>query len=111
MRHYSWIDRAISRLDKLARGRVQTPEQQSAAYLRANHHTQFCAQALYQAQAVMANDDSLATSFVEHAQQKEDHLKWCEVRIQELNTQTSKLNPIGYTASFGMGILLSLIHI
>ncbi len=108
MRHYSWFDRAISGLDKLARGRVQTPEQQSTAYLRVNHHGQLCAQALYQAQALMANDDSLATSFVEYAQQKEEHLKWCEIRLQELNAQTSRLNSIGYAASFGMGLLIGL---
>jgi ubiquinone biosynthesis monooxygenase Coq7 len=77
--------------------------------MRVNHHAQLCAQALHQAQAVMARDDSLATSFVECAQAKEEHLKWCEVRLQELNGQTSVLNPIGYASSFSIGILVGLL--
>jgi ubiquinone biosynthesis monooxygenase Coq7 len=37
------------------------------------------------------------------AQEEVDHLAWCEQRLQQLNSQTSLLNPVFYTGSFLLG--------
>ena len=37
------------------------------------------------------------------AQEENDHLDWCETRINELGGRTSLLNPLWYAGSFSIG--------
>jgi ubiquinone biosynthesis monooxygenase Coq7 len=42
------------------------------------------------------------------AQEENDHLDWCETRIQELGGRTSLLNPFWYAGSFAIGALAGI---
>jgi ubiquinone biosynthesis monooxygenase Coq7 len=73
--------------------------------MRINHTGEVCAQALYQGQAVTARDPSVRQSMERSAQEENDHLDWCERRIEELGGRTSLLNPLWYAGSFAIGAL------
>jgi ubiquinone biosynthesis monooxygenase Coq7 len=81
---------------------------QSAAYMRINHVGEVCAQALYQGQALFAQDDKLKATLYEAAREENDHLLWCEARLRALDSRTSYLNPLWYCGSFCIGALTSL---
>lgn len=81
----------------------------SARLMRVNHTGEVCAQGLYRGQ-LFFNKNSLIKSELEEAAQEEiDHLSWCESRIEELEGEKSKLNPIFYFGSFVMGSIASII--
>ncbi len=123
-RHYSLFDRLINQADNALRtvagGHAGTdrpnptagteipelapPERRHVAGLmRVNHTGEVCAQALYQGQAVTARLPRIRRQMEISAQEEEDHLHWCEQRLQELNSHTSLLNPVWYSLSFGIG--------
>lgn len=77
----------------------------SRRLMRINHTGEVCAQALYIGQAMAARRPDVREKLLESAAEEIDHLDWCETRIQELEGQTSKLNPIFYAGSFGLGFL------
>lgn len=78
---------------------------ESARMMRINHTGEVCAQALYQGQALTARLDTVRGSMEQAAQEENDHLAWCEQRIQELGSHTSYLNPVFYAGSFALGAL------
>jgi len=46
---------------------------------------------------------------LDHSGQEEmDHLAWCEMRLQELGSHTSYLNPFWYAGSFAIGLVAGL---
>lgn len=123
-RRYSPIDHLLINLDQAIRtvcGRPQTSErprpaapetelepaeqQYSARLMRINHTGEVCAQALYQGQALTARLGAVRESMDRAAIEENDHLAWCESRIEELNSHTSFLNPFFYTGSFLIGTL------
>ena len=63
-----------------------------------------CAQALYQAQALVARDDALRQQFEQAARDEVDHLAWTEERLQQLGARTSLLNPLWYAGAFAIGL-------
>ena len=73
--------------------------------MRINHTGEVCAQALYQGQALTARDEATREAMQVSADEEEDHLAWCEQRLEELNSHTSYLNPAFYALSFGIGAL------
>jgi ubiquinone biosynthesis monooxygenase Coq7 len=77
--------------------------QHIAGLMRINHTGEVCAQALYQGQALTARLPTVRKEMEQAAQEEVDHLAWCEQRLQQLNSQTSLLNPIFYTGSFLLG--------
>ncbi len=85
-----------------------TQRQHIGRLMRINHTGEICAQALYQGQSLTArlaaNRDALRAA----AQEEEDHLAWCQSRIQELGGRTSLLNPLWYTASLALGVLAGM---
>lgn len=83
--------------------------QKSGRLMRVNHCGEVCAQALYQGQALTARSGRVANAMHEAAEEEADHLAWCEARLKELNTPVSKLNPIWYASSFGMGAIAGLL--
>ena len=75
----------------------------TAGLMRINHTGEVCAQALYQGQALTARLPRVRKSMEVAAKEEEDHLAWCEDRLQELDSHTSLFNPIWYVMSFGIG--------
>ncbi len=77
--------------------------------MRINHTGEVCAQALYQGQALTAKSAGVKSAMQESAKEEEDHLAWCEERLAQLDSQPSKLNPLFYGLSFGMGALAGAV--
>ena len=128
-RNFSPIDRALVNLDQAVRtvfGRPRTTERPNPAagiaetdlsekerkhiarLMRVNHTGEVCAQALYQGQALTARLPEVQLSMERSAQEENDHLDWCETRIDELGDRKSLLNPLWYAGSFAMGALAGL---
>ena len=80
-----------------------------AGLMRINHTGEVCAQALYQGQALTAKESTVADAMNQAAKEEVDHLAWCEERIEELESDTSILNPIFYGLSFGIGAVAGMI--
>ena len=80
----------------------------AAGLMRVNHTGEVCAQALYQGQALMARSDDTRQKLLSAAQEEADHLAWCESRLQELDAEPSRLNPLFYAASFALGAATAL---
>ncbi len=81
----------------------------SASLMRVNHSGEVCAQALYQGQAVFAKSEQVKASLIESAEEENDHLNWCKTRLEELDSNTSLLNPIWYIGSFTIGLTAGAI--
>lgn len=86
-----------------------TSQQHIAGLMRINHTGEVCAQALYQGQAATAKLPNVRHAMEEAAKEEEDHLAWCEERLRELGSSPSKLNPIFYALSYGMGATAGLV--
>lgn len=76
-----------------------------AALMRVNHVGEVCAQALYDAQALGAPDETLRKQFEAAARDETDHLAWTESRLAELGGRVSRLNPLWYAGAFGLGLV------
>jgi len=75
----------------------------AAGLMRVNHAGEVCAQALYQGQALTARLHSVRSQMEQAAEEERDHLAWCEARLEALQSHTSRLNPLWYGLSFGLG--------
>ena len=75
----------------------------AAGLMRVNHTGEVCAQALYQGQALTARLPDVREEMEQAAAEEVDHLVWCEQRLRELDSHTSRLNPIWYGLSFALG--------
>tara|TARA_B100000035_G_scaffold286426_1_gene270706 strand:+ start:221 stop:844 length:624 start_codon:yes stop_codon:yes gene_type:complete len=81
----------------------------NAKYMRVNHTGEICAQALYRGQLFFNKNNEIKEELEKAADEEIDHLVWCDIRIQELEGKTSKLNPIFYSGSFLLGAFTSFI--
>ena len=129
-RHYSPVDRLLLQADAALRtllpfsGQPNRPSpaivqpeveldelttQHIAGLMRINHTGEVCAQALYQGQASTASLPHVRHAMEEAAREEEDHLAWCEERIQELGGVPSKLNPLFYAMSYAVGATAGLV--
>jgi len=119
------IDRAISGFDHALRaltGTVSSARPYPAAgihetdlspaerrhaggLMRVNHTGEVCAQALYQAQALVARGPDVRDRFTKAARAEEEHLAWTQQRLRELGDRTSYLNPLWFAGSFAIGLL------
>ncbi|MBQ0755281.1 MAG: 2-polyprenyl-3-methyl-6-methoxy-1,4-benzoquinone monooxygenase [Gammaproteobacteria bacterium] len=79
-----------------------------AGLMRINHTGEVCAQALYQGQATTARLPRVRLAMEQAAREEEDHLAWCEERLNELESAPSKLNPVFYAMSFSLGAVAGL---
>ena len=75
----------------------------AAALMRVNHVGEVCAQALYTAQALATNNNTLRQHLNAACNEETDHLAWTEQRLRDLGGRTSWLNPLWYAGSFGIG--------
>ena len=80
----------------------------AAGLMRVNHVGEVCAQALYQAQKLVARNPEIQQMLDHSGREEMDHLAWCETRLQELGSHTSYLNPIWYAGSFAIGLAAGL---
>lgn len=87
-----------------------TPDERrhAAGLMRVNHTGEVCAQALYQAQALVARDPEVKERFAAAAREEEDHLAWTQDRLAELGDRTSLANPLWYAGSFAIGLAAGL---
>ncbi len=129
-RRYSFIDQVLIGLDRArqtASAQAPTPSRPSpaadlddvdldpeqarhvAGLMRINHTGEVCAQALYQGQAMTAKLGEVRAKMEHAADEEVDHLAWCEARLQELDSETSRLNPLFYGLSFSVGALAGAI--
>ncbi len=76
--------------------------------MRVNHTGEVCAQALYQGQALTARLPEVRGQMERSAREENDHLAWCEQRIDELGGRKSLLNPLWYAGSFALGAAAGL---
>ncbi|MEG1833385.1 MAG: 2-polyprenyl-3-methyl-6-methoxy-1,4-benzoquinone monooxygenase [Burkholderiaceae bacterium] len=78
---------------------------ESAALMRVNHVGEVCAQALYDAQALVTRDAALRAMFRHSADEEGDHLAWTRDRIDALGGRPSLLNPVWYAGAFAIGLV------
>jgi len=122
----SFTDQIISSLDNALRNTLARPKghrpspaesfnddpivgneqlkQQSAKLMRVNHVGEVCAQALYQGQALTSRSHYVRSKMQHAADEEIDHLDWCFQRIKQLESHTSRLNPVWYLGSFLIGV-------
>ena len=86
-----------------------TERKHSAGLLRVDHAGEVAAQALYQGQALTARDERIRRMLEVAAEEENDHLAWCEQRLDELGAGTSVLNPLWYGGSFAIGAVAGFL--
>ncbi len=123
-RNYSPVDTLIGNVDNALRtifgqpqiterpnpaqaieeGELNASEKKHAAGLmRVNHAGEVSAQGLYCGQALTARLPDVREKMERAAMEENDHLEWCEHRLDELGSHKSLLNPIWYFGSFAIG--------
>jgi ubiquinone biosynthesis monooxygenase Coq7 len=128
-RHYRPVDKLIANADNalrtifgqphiterpdpaegIAEGELSTVEKQHAAGLmRVNHAGEVSAQGLYSGQALTARLPDVREKMERAALEENDHLDWCEHRLEELGSHKSLLNPLWYFGSFAIGAAAGL---
>ena len=87
-----------------------TPEarRHAGGLMRVNHSGEVCAQALYRGQALCSRSAEMRSDMSAAAQEEEEHLAWCQQRLDELGTEPSRFNPLWYGASFALGAAAGL---
>jgi len=111
------FDRALKTVMAPARSNRPTPGQDlpeaemtqeerrhAAALMRINHVGEVCAQALYQGQAIVSQNEEVTRALAAAADEEIEHLAWTEGRIRELGGRKSVLNPLWYAGALGIGI-------
>lgn len=88
---------------------TETESQLSGRLMRVNHAGEVAAQGLYRGQALTARLPQVRSQMERAALEENDHLAWCNQRLEELNTQSSYLNPLWYWGSFSMGAVAGLL--
>jgi ubiquinone biosynthesis monooxygenase Coq7 len=74
-----------------------------AGLMRVNHAGEVAAQGLYRGQALLSRNPATREFLQRAAHEEGDHLAWCEARLAELGSHTSRLNPLWYLGSFAIG--------
>ncbi len=83
----------------------ETERDLAGRLMRINHAGEVAAQGLYQGQALTAKLPKVREKMERAAEEENDHLDWCETRLQELGSHTSYLNPAWYLGSVAIGAL------
>ena len=87
-----------------------TEQQHSAGLMRVNYTGEVAAQALYLGQALVARDTITRENLLTAAHEEENHLLWCEQRLNELDAHTSYLNPLWFMGSLSIGMMAGLVN-
>lgn len=89
-------------------GLDEASRREAANLMRVNHAGEVAAQGLYHGQALTARNPDTRRHLLEAAADEQNHLEWCESRLQELGDGPSRLRPLWYGASFAMGAAAGL---
>ena len=81
----------------------------TAGLMRVNHSGEVSAQGLYQGQALTAKLPRVRLKMEQAAIEENDHLVWCEQRLNDLDAHKSLLNPVWYTGSFLIGATAGML--
>jgi ubiquinone biosynthesis monooxygenase Coq7 len=76
--------------------------------MRINHAGEVAAQGLYEGQSLTARLPEVRDKMERAAMEENDHLAWCESRINELGSHKSLLNPLWYGGSLAIGAIAGL---
>jgi ubiquinone biosynthesis monooxygenase Coq7 len=79
----------------------------AAALIRVDHVGEVCAQALYEAQALGARQETVRAALERASREEVDHLAWTRKRLEDLEGRTSLLNPLWYAGAFAIGLVAS----
>ncbi len=128
-RQYSLLDRAIKHIDVGVRtllGKPTTTEREnpaqditatplsqeeqrlSAGLMRINHAGEVSAQGLYLGQSLTAKLPDVRHKMERAAAEENDHLAWCEQRLQELNAHKTYLSPLWFAGSVAIGAIAGI---
>ena len=77
----------------------------SIQMMRINHAGEVAAQALYRGQAFVCKDLKIKEHLIQAGDEETDHLVWCKKRLNELEGNSSILNPLWYAGSFTIGAI------
>ncbi len=80
----------------------------SGRLMRVNHAGEIAAQGLYHGQALTAKNNATLNQMQISAKEEEDHLAWCEQRLNELQTPRSLIGPVWYLGSYAIGATAGL---
>lgn len=81
----------------------EAEKKHSAGLMRVNHAGEVSAQGLYTGQALTARLPDVREKMERAAMEENDHLDWCERRLNELGSHKSLINPIWYFGSLAIG--------
>jgi len=81
----------------------------AAALMRVNHVGEICAQAMYEAQSLVARDPDSRALFRQAAEEESDHLAWTRGRVEELGDRVSRLVPLWYAGAFAIGCAAAVL--
>ncbi|MEK7991571.1 MAG: 2-polyprenyl-3-methyl-6-methoxy-1,4-benzoquinone monooxygenase [Thiotrichaceae bacterium] len=87
----------------------ETEKREVVGLMRVNHSGEVSAQALYQGQALTAHSEEVRNNMQQSAWEENDHLIWCQKRVEELGGHTSLLNPLWYVGSFTIGAVAGAV--
>lgn len=87
----------------------ETESQHIAGLMRVNNAGEVAAQGLYRGQAATARQPHVQQNLLEAAAEENEHLNWCQTRLQELGARRSLLDPAWYLGSFAIGFSAGMI--
>ena len=73
--------------------------------MRVNNAGEVAAQGLYRGQALTARAAATGAAMEQAAAEENEHLNWCQRRLDELNARRSLLDGVWYCGSFAIGAL------
>ena len=76
-----------------------------AGLMRVNNAGEVAAQGLYRGQALTARDPTVGAAMRDAAAEENEHLDWCQRRLDELGARRSLLDGLWYWGSFTIGAL------
>ena len=132
MRNYTFMDQLIADIDRgirtvfVKQNATRTPTKNtatektsdelteqdkklSARLMRVNHAGEIAAQGLYHGHFLTAHNEKVKQQLHQSALEEEDHLAWCNQRLEELDDQPSMLSPLWYAGSYTIGASVGLI--
>lgn len=102
-------ERANPSADVLNNELTEDEKKISARLMRINHAGEVSAQGLYRGQALTAKREDIREQMERSAMEENDHLNWCETRLNELDAHKSYFGPFWYMGSFTMGAVAGLV--
>ena len=82
-----------------------TEQRHAAGLMRVNNAGEVAAQGLYRGQAVTARAAAVSDAMQQAAEEENEHLHWCQRRLEELGHRRSLLDGVWYWGSFTIGAL------